>query len=31
MWDSEFLAKLSTKITNEVQEVNRVIYVLASE
>lgn len=31
IWDSEFLAKLSTKITNEVQEVNRVIYVLASE
>lgn len=30
-WDPEFLANLSTKITNEVKDVNRVVYVLAAQ
>lgn len=30
-WDPEFLANLSTKITNEVKDVNRVVYVLVAQ
>jgi len=29
VWDSEFLSKLSTRITNEIKEINRVVYTVA--
>ena len=30
-WPKDFLDKLSSRITNEVKDVNRVVYVLATE
>ncbi|MBS3117394.1 hypothetical protein J4430_00755 [Candidatus Woesearchaeota archaeon] len=30
IWDTEFLEKLSLRVTNEVDSINRVVYVIAT-